>query len=138
MEQYGSAAEKAPDEALLLGQTEHYVEYDPSGRVIKGEDIKANSKYEEDVHPGNHTSVWGSWWSDGQWGFACCHATHKNSYCTGEAGIGAAEAQADQMQANIDRKVQEDQAREADGNALKVYCAAVDLKISGMQRFGWA
>lgn len=81
-------------------------------------------RYEEDVYPNNHTSVWGSWWEAGQWGYCCCHQTHKNSYCTGEAGIGAAEAQADQMQLNIDRKVQEDQAREASGNALKV-CSLV-------------
>lgn len=76
------------------------------------------------MYPNNHTSVWGSWWEAGQWGYRCCHQTHKNSYCTGEAGIGAAEAQADQMQLNIDRKVQEDQARRASGNALKV-CSLV-------------
>lgn len=35
METYGNAAEAAPDEALLLGQTERYVEYDASGRLIK-------------------------------------------------------------------------------------------------------
>lgn len=123
MQQYGSAAEKAPEDGLLLGQTERYVEYDATGRVIKGQDIKAHSRYEEDVHPNNHTSVWGSWWEAGAWGYACCHQTFKNSYCTGEAGIAGAEAQADQMQLNIDRKVQEDQAREANGNTLKVCCS---------------
>lgn len=49
------------------------------------------SKYEEDVHPSNHTSVWGSFWQNGQWGFKCCHSFIKNSYCTGEAGKRAAE-----------------------------------------------
>ncbi|KAB2580578.1 Pre-mRNA-splicing factor SLU7 [Lasiodiplodia theobromae] len=39
----------------------------------------------------NHTSVWGSWWSNFQWGYACCHSTVKNSYCTGEAGKKAFE-----------------------------------------------
>ena len=120
MQQYGNAAEKAPEDGLLLGQTERYVEYDASGRVVKGQDIKAHSRYEEDKHPNNHTSVWGSWWEAGQWGYACCHQTIKNSYCTGEAGKEAAEAQADQMQLNIERKAEDDKAREANGSNLEV------------------
>lgn len=63
------------------------------------------SKYEEDVYINNHTSVWGSWWKDHQWGYKCCKQTIRNSYCTGSAGIEAAEAAADLMKANIDRKV---------------------------------
>ena len=43
-------------------------------------------RYEEDVFVHNHTSVWGSWWSNGQWGYACCHQVIRNSYCTGEKG----------------------------------------------------
>lgn len=120
MQQYGDAAEKAPEDGLLLGQTERYVEYDAAGRVVKGQDIKAHSRYEEDKHPNNHTSVWGSWWEAGQWGYACCHQTIKNSYCTGEAGKEAAEAQADQMQLNIERKAEDDKAREANGSNLEV------------------
>ena len=50
MEQYGSAAEKAPEDGLLLGQTERYVEYDATGRVIKGQDIKAHSRYDSQSH----------------------------------------------------------------------------------------
>ncbi|DBA94522.1 hypothetical protein WJX77_001894 [Trebouxia sp. C0004] len=119
MQQYGDAAEKAPEEGLLLGQTERYVEYDAAGRVVKGQDIKAHSRYEEDVHPNNHTSVWGSWWEGGQWGYACCHQSIKNSYCTGEAGLVAAEAQADQMQLNIERKAEEDKAREENGDNVE-------------------
>ena len=46
----------------------------------------AKSKYEEDVHHGNHTSVFGSFWKNGQWGYACCHSFEKNSYCVGEKG----------------------------------------------------
>lgn len=34
----------------------------------------------------NHTSVWGSYWKSGQWGFFCCHSLIKKSYCLGEAG----------------------------------------------------
>jgi hypothetical protein len=62
------------------------------------------SKYEEDVFINNHTSVWGSWWKDHQWGYKCCKQTIKNSYCTGLAGIEAAEASADLMKANMARK----------------------------------
>eukprot|EP00096_Caligus_rogercresseyi_P015417 TRINITY_DN7854_c0_g1_i1.p1 TRINITY_DN7854_c0_g1~~TRINITY_DN7854_c0_g1_i1.p1 ORF type:complete len:588 (+),score=246.49 TRINITY_DN7854_c0_g1_i1:387-2150(+) len=78
---------EAPPRELIFSQTEDYVEYSRHGKVIKGEEeAVARSKYEEDVHPGNHSSVWGSYWKGGQWGFACCHSFIKNSYCTGEAG----------------------------------------------------
>lgn len=63
------------------------------------------SKYEEDIYINNHTSVWGSWWKDHQWGYKCCKQTIKNSYCTGAAGIEAAEAAADLMKANVASKV---------------------------------
>ena len=47
--------EKAPKE-LLLGQTEDYVEYSQTGRILKGrERAKAKSKYAE----------------DGKWGMQC-------------------------------------------------------------------
>ncbi len=134
MQQYGDAAEKAPEDGLLLGQTKRYVEYDAAGRVVKGQDIKAHSRYEEDVHPNNHTSVWGSWWEGGQWGYACCHQTIKNSYCTGEAGLVAAEAQADQMQLNIERKAEEDKAREENGGNLEV-CATFLFAVLHVPHF---
>ncbi|KAL7281688.1 hypothetical protein PYCCODRAFT_1442387 [Trametes coccinea BRFM310] len=85
--------EKAPKE-LLQGQTEEYVEYSRTGQVIKGKErAKAKSKYPEDVYINNHTAVWGSWYdmTTGQWGYACCHSSIHMSYCTGEAGIKAAE-----------------------------------------------
>ncbi|XP_046333941.1 pre-mRNA-splicing factor SLU7-like [Haliotis rufescens] len=78
---------EAPPKQLLLAQTEDYVEYSRHGTVIKGmERAKVKSRYEEDIYINNHTSVWGSYWRDGQWGFRCCHAVIKESYCTGEAG----------------------------------------------------
>ncbi|EOA18098.1 hypothetical protein CARUB_v10006554mg [Capsella rubella] len=80
---------------LLLGQSERQVEYDRAGRIIKGEVVIPKSKYEEDVHTNNHTSVWGSWWKYHKWGY---------NYCTGSAGIEAAEASLDLMKANIARK----------------------------------
>ncbi|THG20598.1 hypothetical protein TEA_028577 [Camellia sinensis var. sinensis] len=103
MEKYGNAAseEQLPRE-LLLGQSEREVEYDHAGRIIKGqEQALPKSKYEEDVYINNHTSVWGSWWKDHQWGYKCCKQFIRNSYCTGAAGIEAAEAAADLMKANI-------------------------------------
>ncbi|KAM5553171.1 hypothetical protein ABKV19_025407 [Rosa sericea] len=108
MEKYGNAAtvEELPKE-LLFGQTEKEVEYDRAGRVIKGmETSLPKSKYEEDVYINNHTSVWGSWWKDHQWGYKCCKQTIRNSYCTGAAGIEASESAANLMKANIDRKAQ--------------------------------
>ena len=53
------------------------------GRVVKGVEVKARSRYDEDMLFNNHTKVWGSWWKEGRWGYACCHNTLKNSYCTG-------------------------------------------------------
>ncbi|KAG5567423.1 hypothetical protein RHGRI_002837 [Rhododendron griersonianum] len=106
MEKYGNAAteEQLPRE-LLLGQSEREVEYDRAGRIIKGQELALpRSKYEEDVHINNHTSVWGSWWRDHQWGYKCCKQTIRNSYCTGAAGIEAAEAAADLMRDNLARK----------------------------------
>eukprot|EP00891_Asterochloris_glomerata_P005626 jgi/Astpho2/5626/e_gw1.00079.34.1_t len=125
MERYGNVAEKPSEDALLLGQTESYVEYDAHGRVIRGKEVKARSRYEEDVMVNNHTAVWGSWWQSGQWGYACCHQTTKNSYCTGEAGQLAQQAQAEQMQANVERKAQED-AEKAENTLLEVRISALD------------
>jgi pre-mRNA-processing factor SLU7 len=82
---------KAPPKELLMAQSEHYVEYSKLGRVIKGQDKAiARSKYLEDQFPGNHKSVWGSYWRHGQWGYACCHSLFREAYCAGEAGKAAA------------------------------------------------
>ncbi|KAH7522089.1 hypothetical protein FEM48_Zijuj07G0100800 [Ziziphus jujuba var. spinosa] len=107
MEKYGNAAceEELPRE-LLLGQSERQIEYNRAGRIIKAlETSLPKSKYEEDVYINNHTSIWGSWWKDHQWGYKCCKQTILNSYCTGAVGIEAAEAAIDLMNTNIDRKV---------------------------------
>lgn len=77
----------APPKPLLLAQTENYVEYSRYGKVIKGQEKQIiRSKYEEDVYLNNHSSVWGSYWHNGHWGYKCCHSFMKNSYCVGEAG----------------------------------------------------
>ncbi|CAH1967445.1 unnamed protein product [Acanthoscelides obtectus] len=98
LERYGGEEHlEAPPKSLLLAQTENYVEYSRSGKVITGcEKEVIRSKYEEDVFINNHTSVWGSYWKAGEWGYKCCHSFIKvvyivcvlfqNSYCLGEAG----------------------------------------------------
>lgn len=40
------------------------------------------SCFSEDVYPLDHTSVWGSYYHDGQWGYRCCKQLAKNDYCT--------------------------------------------------------
>ncbi|KAJ9583053.1 hypothetical protein L9F63_022595 [Diploptera punctata] len=88
LQQYGGEQHlQAPPKSLLLAQTEDYVEYSRYGKIIKGQEKQViRSKYEEDIYLNNHTSVWGSYWHNGHWGFKCCHSFIKNSYCTGEAG----------------------------------------------------
>lgn len=68
-----------------------------AGRLLRGEEKHARSRYEEDVLVGNHTAVWGSHWRDGAWGYACCHQFVKNSYCIGDAGAAAADEQTAQV-----------------------------------------
>lgn len=96
LDKYGGAEHLQSAPLKELQENERYVEYDESG-LVKGE-IKSipRSKYVEDVFTSNHTSVWGSWWSNFQWGYQCCHSMVKNSYCTGEEGRQAFE-QAEKM-----------------------------------------
>ncbi|KAK2143442.1 hypothetical protein LSH36_840g02021 [Paralvinella palmiformis] len=88
LEKYGGQEHlDAPPKQLLLAQTEEYVEYSRCGTVLKGQEkVAMRSVYEEDAYPQNHTSVWGSYWKDGQWGYGCCHSFIQESYCTGAAG----------------------------------------------------
>lgn len=85
LEQYGGKEHLTAPPKDVVAQTEQYFEYGPDGKVIKGDEPEriVRSKWEEDVFLNNHTKVWGSYWHDGQWGFACCHQFVKNSYCTG-------------------------------------------------------
>lgn len=88
LEKYGGAEHlQMPPKELVFAQTEEYVEYSRHGEVIRGaEKPVIRSKYEEHVLINNHTSVWGSYWKDFQWGYKCCHSFIKNSYCTGASG----------------------------------------------------
>ena len=89
LEKYGGGDQKqmpASLRSMMITESETFVEYDEAG-LIKGASRKeAKSKYAEDVLMNNHTSVWGSWWSNFKWGYGCCHSFIKNSYCTGEEG----------------------------------------------------
>lgn len=93
LDKYGEQEQhqKNPLKDIAVEESERYVEYDESGGIKGAPKIKAKSKYPEDVLTNNHKSVWGSWWSNFQWGYACCHSTVKNSYCTGEQGKEAFE-----------------------------------------------
>eukprot|EP01132_Coremiostelium_polycephalum_P006126 gene6126-7632_t len=77
---------KPEDDNLSVPQSEIYNEYNASGKLIKGVETVIKSKYEEDVYINNHTSIWGSYWEQGIWGYQCCKQTIKNCYCTGEKG----------------------------------------------------
>ena len=83
-----------------VAENERYVEYDETGAVKGAPKVEAKSKYPEDVFINNHVSVWGSWWKDFQWGYACCHSTVKNSFCTGSEGKKAFE-EAENMRTGV-------------------------------------
>ncbi|MCJ1308259.1 mRNA splicing protein [Agyrium rufum] len=74
-----------------IQENERYVEYDESGGIKGQPKPVQKSRYKEDVLINNHTSIWGSWWKDFQWGYKCCHSTIRNSYCVGEEGRKAME-----------------------------------------------
>lgn len=86
---YGGAQylEKLPE----VEEEEKYVEYTETGEIKGEKKSKSKSKYVEDKYIGNHTSVWGSWWDNFKWGYACCHSVVKNSYCSGQEGIAASD-----------------------------------------------
>ncbi|OGM46348.1 pre-mRNA-splicing factor slu7 [Aspergillus bombycis] len=98
LDKYGGEEHLTPTPLrdTMVVENERFVEYDETG-AIKGAPKKAaKSKYPEDILTNNHTSVWGSWWHNFEWGYACCYSTVKNSYCTGEDGKRAFE-EADKM-----------------------------------------
>ncbi|KAI4207726.1 MAG: hypothetical protein LQ346_000376 [Caloplaca aetnensis] len=88
MERYGkeSYLQQTPSKEHAITENERYIEYDEAGAIKGAPKAVVKSKYSEDVLINNHNSVWGSWWKNFQWGYACCHSTVKNSYCTGEEG----------------------------------------------------
>ncbi|MCJ1404207.1 mRNA splicing protein [Xylographa trunciseda] len=93
LEKYGGEQllQPGPLRNAAVIENEQFVEYDALGALKGTLPTMARSKYTEDVSINNHTSVWGSWWKDFQWGYACCHSSIKNSYCAGEEGRKAYE-----------------------------------------------
>ncbi|PHH72586.1 hypothetical protein CDD80_4423 [Ophiocordyceps camponoti-rufipedis] len=141
-ERYGGSADddnKQKPIALLnmkITESETFVEYDESGLIKGAPRQAAKSKYAEDVLVNNHGSVWGSWWSNFKWGYACCHSLIKNSYCTGEQGKEAWEAAERQRTGadvvlfdNGDDGQRDDQAGEEEGEARKR-----DVVVAGKEK----
>ncbi|KAH2517289.1 mRNA splicing protein [Aspergillus fumigatus] len=93
LEKYGGEEylKPTPLRETMVIENERFVEYDESGAIKGAPKNAVKSKYPEDVLVNNHTTVFGSWWHDFQWGYACCFSTVKNSYCTGEDGKKAFE-----------------------------------------------
>ncbi|CAG8265296.1 unnamed protein product [Penicillium salamii] len=118
MEKYGGD-EHAQPSALrdtMVVENERFVEYDESG-AIKGAPKKATrSKYPEDVMVNNHSSVFGSWWYQFKWGYACCCSTVKNSYCTGEDGKRAFEEEGNLLMMGDEDEEVADNADTADAS----------------------
>ncbi|KAG5106464.1 hypothetical protein JHK82_043434 [Glycine max] len=102
---YGNAADedKLPRE-LLLGQSERQVEYDRAGRIIKGQEAALPGASMKKMFTLTTTRLFGAHGGRIINGAKCCKQTIRNSYCTGAAGIEAAEAASDLMKANIARK----------------------------------
>jgi hypothetical protein len=76
---------------------------DCRGNVVRGQEHVATSGYEEDVYPKDHTSIWGSYWEDGKWGYACCKSFLKNCMCLGRKADAVLAANAANMAANAER-----------------------------------
>ncbi len=84
----------------------------------------------------NHTLVWGSWYDRAShtWGYACCHQTLRNTYCTGEAGKAARAAS---MMDGVQRALQapapgasrSETQRPATSTAADMYGEVLDVEL---------
>eukprot|EP01080_Neovahlkampfia_damariscottae_P004526 gene4526-7904_t len=82
-EKYGLEETKELPKELAVGQTELYFEYSGGGDVVGGKKmIMPKSVFEEDVFPNGHSSVWGSFYKKGEWGYSCCHQLEYDSVCS--------------------------------------------------------
>jgi pre-mRNA-processing factor SLU7 len=79
VKRYGDIRREKPLD--IVEEDEEFVTY---GRLSKK---TTGSRYEEDVFINDHLSVWGSWYNKLLgWGYECCYATEKDSYCLGKKG----------------------------------------------------
>ena len=70
-------------EALIINSGVYDIKPITNDRGLLG----LKSKYEEDIHPDTHTSVWGSYYHPHfGWAYKCCYSFDKNSICQGEKG----------------------------------------------------
>lgn len=54
----------------------------PGNKPPSGNDDDDNLPiYTEDILDFGHKSVWGSYWTDGRWGYACCHQLERDAPC---------------------------------------------------------
>ncbi|KAJ5692369.1 Pre-mRNA splicing Prp18-interacting factor [Penicillium macrosclerotiorum] len=99
LEKYGGGDhfQASPLRDTMVVENERFVEYDESGAIKGAPKNATKSKYAEDIMVNNHASVWGSWWYEFKWGYACCYSTVKNSYCTGEDGKKAFEEEGNML-----------------------------------------
>lgn len=89
LEKYGDASDYSKRDPAIQGveQSEVYVEYNSDGKIIsKVKPAVPVSKYAEDVLEKNHTAIWGSYFKNGQWGYACCYQVQRYTFCTGKEG----------------------------------------------------
>ena len=93
LQKYGGELHLKPStlKNVAVMENDRYVEYDETGAIKGAPEVEQKSKYPEDVYINNHTSVWGSWWKNFEWGYTCCYSTVRNSYCTGAEGKQALE-----------------------------------------------
>ncbi|CAP85626.1 Pre-mRNA-splicing factor [Penicillium chrysogenum] len=99
LDKYGGVEYTKPNalRETMVVENERFIEYDESGAIKGAPKNATKSKYPEDVMVNNHSSVFGSWWYQFKWGYACCYSTVKNSYCTGEDGKKAFEEEGNML-----------------------------------------
>lgn len=136
-EKYGGQEHLTRDpDSSGMQQSEAYVEYNRDGLVVGGKEAdRPVSKYPEDIFESKHTSVWGSYYVKGAWGYDCCYQTSRNAYCTGEAGKRAARELEAEMEAKTEAALKSRTEKgEAANNAGK--CAASDPSAEGTKGSG--
>jgi len=126
LDKYGGVEHLDVPKEYLGTASDLYLEYSADGKIIRGaEAVIPKSKWEEDVLINNHKSIWGSYWEDGKWGYACCKQTVKNSYCTGQAGIAAKE---NLIKEEIEsEEVQEKETKENESNTKNLTIPSMKL-----------
>ncbi|KAJ5296920.1 CDR ABC transporter [Penicillium atrosanguineum] len=143
LEKYGGSEhlQPTPLRDTMVVENERFVEYDENGAIKGAPKNATKSKYAEDVMPNNHTSVFGSWWYEFKWGYACCYSTVKNSYCTGEDGKKAFEEEGnmlmltggdDEEPAQVNHELEPVSARNQDQESMNGKKRTIDELKSGI------